>query len=234
MFLTYGKVFPKGASEQDLLSIYRPRPGFPFTKMGFGDGSKRLVWTSFTANQVDIDVRSTEGAAYLDRIFDSFAAAGIASIRLDAAGYAIKTPGTSCFMTPETYTFLGELAEKAKKRGMEVLVEIHSYYRDQIDIAARVDRVYDFALPPLILHALFTGQAGPLAEWLNVSPRNAITVLDTHDGSASSMSARIPMDDRACFRQRRSTPWLKPCMNARAAPAARRPARPHQTSISIR
>lgn len=182
MFLSYGKVFPDGAREHELMAIYRPRPGFPFTKMRFGDGTQHLVWTTFTENQIDIDVQSAGGGAYLDRIFDAFKAGGVGSIRLDAAGYAIKTPGTSCFMTPETYEFLGELAQKARARGMDVLVEIHSYYQDQIEIAHRVDRVYDFALPPLILHALYTGRAAPLAEWLKISPRNAITVLDTHDG----------------------------------------------------
>jgi sucrose phosphorylase len=182
MFLTFGKVFPNGATEADLLAIYRPRPGFPFTKMGFGDGSKRLVWTTFTPQQIDIDVFSKRGAAYLDAILQRFKEGGVTAIRLDAAGYAIKKPGSSCFMIPETYAFLGELAEKARALGMEVLVEIHSYYRDQIEIARKVDRVYDFALPPLVLHSLFTGEAGPLAEWLKISPRNAITVLDTHDG----------------------------------------------------
>ncbi|WP_237152889.1 sucrose phosphorylase [Oryzibacter oryziterrae] len=182
MFMSFGKVFPQGATEADLNAIYRPRPGFPFTKMSFGDGVKRLIWTTFTPKQIDIDVFSQKGTAYLDAILDRFASSGVTAIRLDAAGYAIKKPGTSCFMIPETYAFLGELATKAKAKGMEVLVEIHSYYRDQIEIAKRVDRVYDFALPPLVLHALFTGEAGPLAAWLKISPRNAITVLDTHDG----------------------------------------------------
>ncbi len=182
MFLTFGKVFPNGASEQDLLAIYRPRPGFPFNKMTFGDGSKRLIWTTFTPQQIDIDVFSKHGAAYLDAILKRFSESGITAIRLDAAGYAVKKPGTSSFMIPETYAFLEELADKARALNMEVLVEIHSYYRDQIEIARKVDRVYDFALPPLVLHALFTGEAAPLAEWLKISPRNAITVLDTHDG----------------------------------------------------
>jgi sucrose phosphorylase len=182
MFLTLGKVFPKGASEADLLAIYRPRPGLPFTQMQFGDGSKRLVWTTFTASQIDIDVDSEKGRAYLDAILDRFAQSGIKCIRLDAAGYAIKKAGTSCFMTPETFAFLESLSAKAKARGMDVLVEIHSYYKDQIEIAKKVDRVYDFALPPLILNALYTGQAGPLADWLTIAPRNAVTVLDTHDG----------------------------------------------------
>lgn len=182
MFLTYDRVFPDGATEADILAIYRPRPALCFTPMSFGDGRKRLVWTTFTPQQIDIDVFSRTGAAYLETILDRFAAAGVTAIRLDAAGYAVKTPGTSCFMTPETFAFLGTLADKARTRGMEVLVEIHSYYRDQIEIAARVDRVYDFALPPLLLHALHAGDAAPLADWLAISPRNCLTVLDTHDG----------------------------------------------------
>jgi sucrose phosphorylase len=65
---------------------------------------------------------------------------------------------------------------------MEVLVEIHSYYRKQIEIAARVDWVYDFALPPLLLHALEFKTALRLKEWIRIRPNNALTVLDTHDG----------------------------------------------------
>ena len=65
---------------------------------------------------------------------------------------------------------------------MEVLVEVHSHHRQQVEIAHRVDWVYDFALPPLVLHALFTGDAGPLVHWLEIRPQNSITVLDTHDG----------------------------------------------------
>nr|WP_320144406.1 sucrose phosphorylase [uncultured Cohaesibacter sp.] len=182
MFLTYSSVFPDGATEKDLTSIYRPRPGLPFNQMTLKDGTNRLIWTTFTPKQIDINVRSEKGDAYLDSILTRFAEAGISCIRLDAAGYAIKKPGTSCFMIPETYDFLAELTQKAKARGMEVLVEIHSYYQDQIEISKKVDCVYDFALPPLIMHALFTGDATPLTRWLEVSPRNALTVLDTHDG----------------------------------------------------
>ncbi len=60
MFLTYGRVFPDGATEEKLLSIYRPRPGLPFTKIRLDDGSERLLWTTFTPQQVDIDVRSSQ------------------------------------------------------------------------------------------------------------------------------------------------------------------------------
>ena len=103
-------------------------------------------------------------------------------VRLDAVGYAVKTAGTSSFMTPQTFDFIGDLTARARERGAEVLVEIHSHFERQVAIAARVDRVYDFALPPLLLHSLYTGDAAALRRWLDVRPANAVTVLDTHDG----------------------------------------------------
>jgi sucrose phosphorylase len=182
MFLSFDKVFPEGAREAELLRIYRPRPGLPFTAVQVQGGQSRLLWTTFTDRQIDIDVQDPQGQAYLDAIFAQFHAAGIRMIRLDAAGYAIKKAGTSCFMIPETFEFIARLTEQAHQLGMEVLVEIHSHYLKQIQIARQVDRVYDFALPPLVLHALFKSDARYLKQWLSMSPRNAVTVLDTHDG----------------------------------------------------
>ncbi len=182
LFLSFDTVFPDGASESDLLSIYRPRPGFPFTTFKLADGSSKMIWTTFTSNQIDIDVNDEKGMNYLDGILDVFQKAGVNMIRLDAAGYAIKKKGTSCFMIDETFDFIAKLTEKSKAKGIEVLVEIHSYFKTQVEIAKRVDYVYDFALPILVLDTLFNKDASSLKNWLAISPRNAITVLDTHDG----------------------------------------------------
>jgi len=182
MFLTFDRVFPEGARESDLLGIYRPRPTLPFSPVTLISGERKMLWTTFNPEQVDIDVRHPQSEAYLDSILRKFQDAGIKMIRLDAVGYAIKKPGTSCFMIPETFDFIAELAERARALGIEVLVEIHSHYLKQIEIARKVDWVYDFALPPLVLHALFSQDSRPLARWLSISPRNAVTVLDTHDG----------------------------------------------------
>ena len=182
MFLTFDRVFPQGAHEEDILGIYRPRPTLPFTPMTLLSGEKKLLWTTFNPQQVDIDVRHPQSQTYLESILRKFQATGVKMIRLDAVGYAIKKPGTTCFMIPETFEFIAELTAKARSMGIEVLVEVHSYYTKQIEIAQQVDWVYDFALPPLVLHALFQRDPHPLARWLAISPRNAVTVLDTHDG----------------------------------------------------
>lgn len=182
LFLTMGTIFPNGATEKDLLSIYRPRPGLPFTTVTLKNKQRRLFWTTFSRQQMDINVLHPDGRAYLLSILRTLHENGIRMVRLDAVGYAVKKAGTSCFMIPETIEFIDYLTRQAKSLGMEVLVEIHSHYRRQIDIARQVDRVYDFALPPLILHAIFNQTSQYLKQWLTISPRNAITVLDTHDG----------------------------------------------------
>jgi sucrose phosphorylase len=182
LFLTKNKVFPNGLNFAQQEKIYRPRPGSCFTNFSLPNNESADFWTTFTDNQIDIDVRSKIGQAYLSRILTTFAENNIKMIRLDAAGYALKKAGTSCFMLDETFEFIDELSSIANKLGIETLVEIHSYYQTQIEIAKRVDRVYDFALPPLVLHSIFSQNFTALAKWLTISPRNCITVLDTHDG----------------------------------------------------
>ncbi|MET0986306.1 MAG: sucrose phosphorylase, partial [Steroidobacteraceae bacterium] len=182
MFLTYGRVFSHGASESDLLALNTPRPGLPFAAHEIARGDKVLLWTTFTSDQIDIDVSHPEAQRYLASILDRLHDAGIRAIRLDAVGFAVKRAGTSCFMIPETLGFIAGLTAQAHALGMEVLVEVHGHYQDQIDVARQVDWVYDFAMPPLMLHTIYTRSAAALKRWLQIRPRNAITVLDTHDG----------------------------------------------------
>jgi sucrose phosphorylase len=182
MFLTMDSIFPNGATEADLLTIYRPRPGLPFSYVTLKNGNKRLLWTTFTKQQIDININHPQGQAYLQSVLQTLHENNIRIVRLDAIGYAVKKAGSSCFMIPETFAFIEALARQAAALDIEVLVEIHSYFRRQIEIARQVDRVYDFALPPLVLHAIFNRTARYLKQWLAISPRNAITVLDTHDG----------------------------------------------------
>ncbi|WP_283223178.1 sucrose phosphorylase [Limnohabitans lacus] len=182
LFLTMESVFPNGATEKDLLAVYRPRPGMPFTVTTLANGERRLLWTTFTPQQIDIDVHTPAGKAYLDSILQKLSQSGVTMVRLDAVGYAIKKAGANCFMMPETFDFIKAFAQRGRELGLEVLVEIHSYYKRQMEIAQQVDWVYDFALPPLVLHALEFGRSGPLLDWIAQRPNNAVTVLDTHDG----------------------------------------------------
>ncbi len=182
LFLTPDRVFGRTPTGAEVAAIHRPRPTSPFTSFTFADGSAKLVWTTFTDSQIDIDVEHELGWRYLVDILDRFQRGGVTLVRLDAIGYAIKRAGTSCFMLPETFEFIDRLAAACHERDMKVLVEIHGHHLDQVAIARRVDLVYDFALPPLTLDALYRGDASALKRWVSLRPANAVNVLDTHDG----------------------------------------------------
>jgi sucrose phosphorylase len=169
MFLTLSSVFPDGATEADLARIYRPRPGLPFTTTTWG-GERRLVWTTFTPEQIDIDLRSPQAWGYLESIIDALTSAGVTMLRLDAVGYTGKEAGTDCFMTASTQAYTDRIVAMAHERGAKVLLEVHGHYTQQIEVARTVDYVYDFALPPLVLHALHAHDLAPLAAWLDVPP----------------------------------------------------------------
>jgi len=195
LFLTKDDVFPMGMSDAEQEAIYRPRPGSCFTPITCGNGKTYDFWTTFTDNQIDINVKSDAGVEYLNNVLTKFAENNVNIIRLDAAGYAIKEAGTNCFMLDKTFDYLDKLSAQANDLGMETIAEIHSHYQTQVEVAKRVNMVYDFALPPLILHSLFTNDSDALVKWLNISPRNCLTVLDTHDGIGIIDAG--PMGDKA-------------------------------------
>ena len=181
LFLTFDVVFPNGGTEEGITSFYRPRPGLPFTAYEV-DGRRRLVWTTFMPSQVDIDIKHPAGQKYLRNVLEALKSGGVKVVRLDAVGYAVKTPGTDSFMTPETLKFVEEITELIHSYDMRVLVEVHAHYTQQLDIAPLVDLIYDFQTAPLLLHSFFTGTVDKLDLWFQQRPTNCLNVLDTHDG----------------------------------------------------
>lgn len=181
LFLTFDTVFPNGGTEEMITSFYRPRPGFPFTAYEVA-GKRRLVWTTFMPSQVDVDIKHEQGMAYLKRILEALKSGGVKVVRLDAVGYAVKTPGTDSFMTKETLEFVKEITDLIHSYDMRVLVEVHAHYTQQLDIAPLVDLIYDFQTAPLLLHSFFIGTVDRLDNWFKLRPNNCLNVLDTHDG----------------------------------------------------
>jgi sucrose phosphorylase len=181
LFLTFDVVFPNGGTEDGITSFYRPRPGLPFTAYEV-DGRRRLVWTTFMPSQVDIDIKHPAGQKYLRNVLEALKSGGVKVVRLDAVGYAVKTPGTDSFMTPETLKFVEEITELIHSYDMRVLVEVHAHFTQQLDIAPLVDLIYDFQTAPLLLHSFFTGTVDKLDLWFQQRPNNCLNVLDTHDG----------------------------------------------------
>jgi sucrose phosphorylase len=189
LFITLDKIWPDGdPPAADVAQIFLRKPDSPFSAITIEEtGDTERIWTSFGSadwsEQIDLDVTSEATRALVSGWLRSLADHGIRIVRLDAVGYVIKKPGTSCFMVePEIYEFLDWVTSVAHGLGLVVLPEVHDQYRTHEHLASRGFWTYDFVLPGLVLNAFASGDPRRLAAHLERSPDRQFTTLDCHDG----------------------------------------------------
>jgi len=189
LFITLDKIWPGGdPPAEDVGRIFLRKPDDPFSTFTIEDtGDSETIWTTFgfggRVEQIDLDLTSDATRELIRGWFEWFALHGVAIVRLDAVGYVVKKPGTSCFMVePEIYETLDWLIGAAAEYDLVVLPEIHDVQATHERLSARGYWTYDFVLPGLLLNAFETGDASRLAEHLARSPERQFTMLDCHDG----------------------------------------------------
>ncbi|WP_313072082.1 sucrose phosphorylase [Lacrimispora sp.] len=183
MFLDYAEFWGEGRpDEHDIEILYRRKDGEPCQEFVRKDGKKVNLWCTFTQEQIDLDIRTEATKNYLKESVNFLASKGINVIRLDALGYVIKKRDSSCFMVePDIWDFIKEVTGIAGDKAW-LLPEIHDTWQTAKKLEEHDVWSYDFVLPFLLLHALYTGETHKLKGWLDVAPRTQFTVLDTHDG----------------------------------------------------
>lgn len=184
LFIRYKQFWPGGEPTVDQVdAIYKRKPRAPYAVAQFADGTEEKVWCTFDEEQIDINIYSDASRSFMRENLMALAAHGIAIVRLDAFAYATKQPGTNCFFVePGVWDLLAQAQATLACFGMVLLPEIHEHYTLQLKIAEKGYYVYDFALPMLLLNALYYGESKYLKHWLTICPRNQFTTLDTHDG----------------------------------------------------
>lgn len=184
LFIPVDRLYPKGVPDEDRQKIYTRKPRDPWVPVTFAHGITRNTWCTFSEEQIDIDVFSETGRTWLEEeLAELCNHRGIRTVRLDAAGYATKKPGTRFFFEePEIVELFNRCKSIVRPFDVELLPEVHEHYSYQEKLAGWDMPVYDFALPMLLLYALYSGNGKPLADWLEKCPRSCITTLDTHDG----------------------------------------------------
>ncbi|HEY4429806.1 MAG TPA: sucrose phosphorylase [Paenibacillus sp.] len=184
LFIRYKDFWPNGEpTQEDVDIIYKRKPRAPYVEVAFKDGSLEKVWCTFDEQQIDLDVTTATTQKFITDNLTFLAEKGASIIRLDAFAYANKKIGTNCFFVePDIWEMLNHSEQTVAPYGVTVLPEIHEHYSIQLKIADQDYYVYDFALPMLVLHALFSGKVNRLVHWLEICPRKQFTTLDTHDG----------------------------------------------------
>jgi sucrose phosphorylase len=205
-------------SGYDYSAVVRPRTHPLLSAFTRADGAEAYVWTTFSADQADYDFSNPEVLLEFVDIFLSYCRRGCRMVRLDAIAYLWKEDGTPCLHHPKTHAMVRLLRAIVDYLGLPVLLltetnvphkENLSYFGSGFELepeghcpeGREAHLVYNFALPPLCLHAAISGNAGPLRLWaagLPALPESCcfLNFLASHDGVGLS-PARGLVDDTA-------------------------------------
>lgn len=183
----------RSAVDKDHLRlVLRPRTSDLLTPFQTIDGP-RFLWTTFGPDQVDLNFKNERVLYRVVEILLEYVRRGADLVRLDAVAYIWRELGTRCAHLKESHAlvqlFRAILDVVAPQTAL--VTETNVPHEDNVgyfgDGANEAQMVYNFALPPLVLHAFYTGSAVRLREWAarlaRVSPTATyFNCLDSHDG----------------------------------------------------
>jgi len=155
--------------ETDLSDVVRPRTSPLLRKVTTREGT-RHVWTTFSADQVDLNWSNPDVLFEFIDILFLYISMGMRIVRLDAVAFAWKEIGTDCIHRPETHElvkFLRDITELVAPH-VTIITETNVPHKENISYFGAGDEahmVYNFSLPPLLLHGLLTNNATHLTDW---------------------------------------------------------------------
>ncbi len=176
----------------DLSAVFRPRALPLLTPVETVDGTK-YVWTTFSDDQIDLNYESADLLLEILRVLLEYVKHGAELIRLDAIAFMWKHAGTRCIHLPQTHALIQLMRAVLNQAAPQVVLvtetnvphhENISYFGDGTNEA---QMVYNFSLPPLLLHTFHTGDATILSKWANTldTPSDQTTFFNfcaSHDG----------------------------------------------------
>lgn len=188
----FGDFFVTVEGNPDLSQVVRPRALPLLTEFQTAAGTKK-VWTTFSADQVDLDVRNPKVLLALLKALLFYVTNGAKFIRLDAIAFLWKQIGTRCLHLPETHRVIQLMRAALDEAAPNVMLitETNVPHADNISYFGNgtdeAQLVYNFALPPLVLHSLATGNGEKLTRWAQSLklPSDRVTFfnfLASHDG----------------------------------------------------
>lgn len=175
----------------DTSMVVRPRTSPLLTRVATRAGD-RWVWTTFSADQVDLNWRNPDLFFEFVDILFLYLSMGIRVLRLDAVAFLWKEIGTDCIHRPETHEVVKLFRDILEIVAPETILitETNVPHEENISYFGNEDEahmVYQFALPPLLLHGLLNGTAEHLTRWAAALPslgseQAFLNFTSSHDG----------------------------------------------------
>jgi sucrose phosphorylase len=187
----YRDFFLEEYPETDLSQVTRPRALPLLTPVHTQHGDTH-VWTTFSDDQIDLNFANPDVLFEFLDILLFYVANGATIVRLDAIAYLWKQVGTSCIHLMQTHEVVKLMRDLLDMVAPDVvlLTETNVPHEENISYFGKGDEahmVYQFSLPPLLLHGLMNGDSSHLTSWaasLNDLPESCtyFNFTSSHDG----------------------------------------------------
>ena len=175
----------------DTSRVVRPRTSELVLPVLTSQGSQD-VWCTFSHDQVDFDFSNPEVLLEFVKIIRLYLDRGVRIFRLDAVAFTWKRSGTTCINLPEAHDLvrlLRALLEYAQPDAI-VITETNVPNIENLAYFGQRDEahcIYNFALPPLLIHTLIEADCSRLTRWLMSMPPAVLgttyfNFLASHDG----------------------------------------------------
>ena len=154
----------------DYRSVVRPRALPLYYEYKAHDGVK-TIWATFSKDQVDLNYQSPEVLLEVLKVLALYVHHGARFIRLDAVGFLWKKVGTSSIHLPETHMLVQIIRQvlTAIQPDVKIITETNVPHEENISYfgngSNEAHMVYQFPLPPLVLHTFIREDARPLLAW---------------------------------------------------------------------
>ena len=175
----------------DVSRVVRPRTSELTMPVVTTEGQQQ-VWCTFSHDQVDFDFSNPDVLLEFTRIIRLYLDRGVRIFRLDAVAFTWKRSGTTCINLPEAHDLvrlLRALIEWVQPDAI-IITETNVPNIENLAYFGQRDEahcIYNFALPPLLVHTLVEADSSRITRWLMSMPPAILgttyfNFLASHDG----------------------------------------------------
>ena len=177
--------------DTNVSSVVRPRNTPVLVPVHTHQGV-RHVWATFGEDQIDVNFSNPDVLFEFIAILLLYIKKGSRFIRLDAIAFLWKKLGTRCINLRETHEAVKLLRDivDVVAPGTVLITETNVPSGENLSYFGNSDEshmIYQFTLPPLLLHAIYHGNCQYLSEWASDMPRpqkncTYLNFIASHDG----------------------------------------------------
>ena len=183
-FLTVDKKF-------NTSKVVRPRDHKLLKKIDIFKKNDYL-WRTFSPDQIDLNFKNPSVLLRFIKIMINLITHGVTIFRLDAIAYLWKKSGTKSINLKQTHEIIKLLRLICNLLNVSTIIvtETNLPEKENISYFGKHDEanwIYNFSLPPLLMHAFLFENSSALNKWSNKLPstklgNNYLNFIASHDG----------------------------------------------------